>query len=240
MREIPSQPRRTFLRAIGVSGGGLLAGCLDNSTADTDDGGNTPVTTDSPTETSGMKTASKTDENRTPTSNPTSIQSQAEFSTKGDDSTRIDTDPQNLVITKSDLSGDGWQQERSEAISGVDHSGREKLLQDSTHTDIEEYIANQLESYNEVSQAKRRYERLSFEGTRGQSPAKSKELDIGVESTWYFGSMDGGQYINYIRVRDANVFAMLTWQQVTNKEDFNPIGLPEIGEVAVTMHNKWR
>lgn len=236
MRETSTQSRRTLLRAIGVGGVGLLAGCSGNSTADTDNEDDTPASTEPPTQTSGMTTTSETDEDRT----PITTQSQAEFSTKGDDSARIDTDPRNLVITKSDLTGDGWQQQKSNSFSGVDHSGWDKILQNSTDTDIEEYVANQIESYDEVAQAERRYERLSYQGTRGQNPAKSRELDIGTKSTYYFGTADGGQYINYIRVRDANVFAMLTWQQVTNKEDFNPIELPEIGEVAVTMHNKWR
>lgn len=229
-----SRSRRLVLRIAGGGVCGALAGCVGGR-GDSDGGDDDSTATSSPTQTPNATatTAQQTDE-------PDSTETQAEFSTNGDDSTPIDSPVKSLVISDSDLPGDGWSEAVSEEESVTDGSAWQVGFERVTD-ETQENIGGRVWVYDEISDAKRQFDRVSYEGTIGQSPEESRQLEIGVESDWYFGTLDDSVwYSNQIRVRDANVVGYLSWTQVNESEGFSPVGLPEIGDVAVTMHTKWR
>lgn len=136
--------RRSILQASAVAGVGILTGCSGSIVSNPLDGTNTPEATESSTV--------DVDSTETP----------AKFSTRGSDSDRIGKDPENLMIMKSGLSGNSIRS-GSNSVGGTDHSGWETAFE-STSVGYKGLIKNQIEVYDEVSQAKRRYNLLSYQG----------------------------------------------------------------------------
>lgn len=224
--------RKYLRRRVLVATGGLaitaLAGC---STRDGRNNGE-PENQDtedpsSPTNTPSTEThATNTQTTETPT------EAGAQFSTDGNDSETIDRPPEDLNIGQEDIPLDGYalEEQSTEDGSYASESSRTFRPDDSTRLEA------QVEVYDEVSEAQTRYSQLGYDSLGlGEPPETTKELSIAVASKFESGSFEGGG-ASVLKLRDANVYGHLVWLSESQK----PLELQVLGNIAVTMHQKWR
>lgn len=223
--------RRQVLTVVSAGTAAALAGCSGNGQDDSGNGENEPEDTQTETESPTEETESETIEAQD-TETPTETESQ--FSTDGNDSELIDKSPEELLITEEDIPIDGYSLSDTQSNESDPATTAKKEFTLNEETLLEVVV----EVYEEVSQAKTRYGQLTYSNHLGAGdPDNSQELDIGVRSQFASGSFDGGS-ASMIRLRDANVFALLSWRSVNESRE--PLELETLGEIAVTMHGTWR
>ncbi|MUV89130.1 hypothetical protein GJ629_03785 [Halapricum sp. CBA1109] len=221
--------RRRMLTAVGVGATIALAGCSGNSQEGSGNGENKPentqTETESPTENTGGDTTESQD-----TETPTETGSQ--FSTEGNDSELITRSPEELVLTESDLPREDY------SVTSSDGTTSPQIVEFYKVFESEEgRLENRTRKYDEgdrVSLAEEFYDHLPR--NIGGSIVDQTELDIAVESKFLLFDLDNDLgYLSYIKFRDANAVSILSW--ITENE---PVGLQEIGSLAVTLHQSWR
>jgi hypothetical protein len=213
----PPISRRRVLTVVGTGTAAALAGCTGNSS---DGEGDQP-----PNEENQPESETQTEQ---------STDTKSQFSTEGNDSELISKSPEELLITGEDLPINGYSlsDTQSDENDPATTARKEFTLNDQTLLEVI------VEVYEEISQAKTRYGQLTYSNHLGAGePDRSQQLDIGVRSQFASGSFGGGS-ASIIRFRDANVFALLSWRSASESRE--PLELETLGEIAVTMHAKWR
>ena len=208
--------RREYLLTLGTIGTVATAGCSESEPAENQGQQSSPTTStvnsDSDTET------------------PTEAEPEGQFATTGNDSVLIESQPSELLISESDIPREGYTVDSTDTASFDEYDDASRNFSQG-----EDYtIIAAVEVWNEVSQAEARYNALDISTHLGMSADESEELDIAVESQLSTGSTNG-TYARYIRIRDANVFGFIDW--------FRPetaVPRQDIGNLAMTMHERWR
>jgi hypothetical protein len=170
-----------------------------------------------------------------------SAEQQREFSTTGNDSKLIQSPVDDLTLTTEDLPGSDWEQNRSGADATFAMQGFSKPTTES-------YVAVlfNIRKKPDVSAATDGYEPITPEYLTGSSvgETESRELNVGVASELYSWDGENGVGPGYlIKIRDANVFCHLLWAVRPSDGEYlpeDPVSLDQMGQLAVTIHTKWR
>ncbi|WP_303703868.1 hypothetical protein [Haloquadratum walsbyi] len=172
-----------------------------------------------------------------------SAEQQREFSTTGNDSQLIQSPVDELTLTTEDLPGSDWEQEQDE--SGADATFAMQAFSKPTPKSYVGVLFN-IRKKPDVSAAKDGYEPITPEYLIGSSvrEAESRELNVGVASELYSWDGENGVGPGYlIKIRDANVFCHLFWTVRPSDGEYlpaDPVSLDQMGQLAVTIHTKWR
>lgn len=225
-----------MLTAVGTGATIALAGCSGNSQDGDGSGEDEPENTTAEPETSAEPTQTETTTARE-TATPTETEPQ--FSTEGNDSELIDRPTGELNLEMSDLPGNNWETMEAPVLSGVERQSNRGFLREEDRFEGLFSIVALVENVGDCRELYNHYNIQRITG--GLEPDESRELDIAVGSQWSFTEYEPSQdeydqaEFHLLKLRDANGFGTIQWRRFRDS-----IPISAIGELGVTMHEKWR